>query len=260
MTSRQNDQCPFCLKRNIRNMVRHLAYCASREVCPESKRQKIVTAEELPVKDSIHEDEIEAPGYGIAKATNESDSWMDSEESSTEENQGSEVIVYQTDTEGEDYSNNDVSIEIKNEMDIGQKVSIRDTQHEFEVDILSFCNKIDAPLYAYDELMKILKKHRVLNDIVPGEINSKSTLENNIRRRHEYLKGTKPIMKVATLEDGSRIEVVTFDFVAMLGSLLNDTKCMEDSCLTFPNDNPYCHPFETGVRDEFHTGSWYQNV
>ena len=140
------------------------------------------------------------------------------------------------------------------------KEDIADKQHEFEMDILAFCKKIDAPLYAYDDLMQILNKHQVTKHIVAGEINSRSALELIISKKYEFLKGTEPRLEQVALEDGNCVEVVTFDFLSMLSSLLNDERCMEDSCLTFPDDNPYCHPEETGKRDEFHTGSWYQQV
>ena len=127
-------------------MVRHLAYCTSRDICQETKRQKTLPVEDLPDYNSSHASENDSSGYGIARATNESHSWMDSDESTSEDKQRSEEISCHTDTEGEDCSKKDTSYVIKNEMNIGPNLDIRDTRHEFEVDILSFCNKIDAPL------------------------------------------------------------------------------------------------------------------
>ena len=108
--------------------------------------------------------------------------------------------------------------------------------------------------------MKILQKHNETENIFGGQINSKSSLENQIKSKYPFLKRTEPIMKIATLDDGSKIDVVTFDFLSMLTSLLNDEKCMKDDCLTFPNDDPYSIPKETGFRSEFHTGTWYQDI
>ena len=140
------------------------------------------------------------------------------------------------------------------------QVILADKQHDFEIDILKFCNKIDAPLYAYDELMKVMNKHKVLDNVFPAGGNSRSSLFKHIKNKHTFLKDAEPIIKVARLADGREVDVVTFDFLAMLTSLLNDGRCMKDENLTFPSNDPYCHPRETGMRNEVHSGTWYQNV
>ena len=66
--------------------------------------------------------------------------------------------------------------------------TLPDKQYEFEMDILKFCKKIDAPLYAYDELMKLLDKHKVLNTIIPGSINSRLSLINAVKNKHAFKK------------------------------------------------------------------------
>ena len=35
---------------------------------------------------------------------------------------------------------------------------------------------------------------------------------------------------------------------------------MKDENLTFPGNSPYSHPRETGERNEFHSGQWYQDI
>ena len=245
-------------------MVRHLMYCRSRQIEQPNKKQKTSSSAEEENSPDLHINEtlesVGAAEYGIATANHGSEVWLASDESSVGSSQYSDDKLSSNDIDMNNNTKTDCTFSIENELHKRTQKGIVDRQHQFEMDILGFCKKIDAPLYAYDDLMKILQKHDVTKHIVPGEINSKSSLENIISKKYEFLKGTEPKIKRVELEDGKQVEVVTFDFLSMLTSLLNDERCMDDSCLTFPGDNPYSSPKETGIRDEFHTGSWYQQI
>ena len=257
MSSRNNQQCPLCLKKNIKDMVRHLSWCSYKEADESSKKQKQSSVSAGFSADdedySSAQTNAERTNTDVQSFHNCGISFSSNDNSSIESLFMSEELTHRN-------SSDEKKLSIENTINLRKENEIEDKQHKFELEILQFCNKIDAPLYAYDGFMKILQNHNETEKIFGGQINSRSSLENQIKSKFPFLKNTGPIMKVATLDDGSIVDVVTFDFLSMLTSLLNDEKCMKDDCLTFPNDDPYSFPMETGFRGEFHTGTWYQDV
>ena len=258
MSKRPTQTCDRCLKTNIRNMVRHLSYCVPIQNVGVAKKRKnsVINNESClePMRENNDEEHLADVGERCREETLMSDS--DTDNVSVD----GEALLELGEVEGEEEEELNIrSIDIESCVFERRNSHIKDKQHDFEMDIFNFCHKIDAPLYAYDELMKILEKHDILGAITPGGVNNRFSLQNNIKNKYPFLKNTEPIIKMATMDDGSEIEVVTFDFLSMLTSLLNDDSCMNDDSLTFPNDNPYSHPIETGNRNEFHTGSWYRD-
>ena len=239
-------------------MVRHLEYCVpfKNGVSPSKRQRK----ENITFYNSVNHDNFSYKQDENNTPNNDDESKLSSIETDIEINNfnfNKHETLTSVNAPGAD-TNNDQ--EIESNMGRMGTYTLTDKQHEFEIDVLKFCKKIDAPLYAYDELMKLLDKHKVLNSIIPGSINSRSSLINSVKNKHPFLKKTEPMIKNVILEDGSKIEVVTFDFLGMLTSLLNDKKCMKDENLTFPGNSPYSHPRETGERNEFHSGQWYQDI
>ena len=264
MTSRSGQKCIHCNKSNIRNMLRHLNHCVSFQTqAAPSKRVKITANSSICTRREI----IKECGSSVHNIRNEEVS-IDEEHDNHFDSLDEPLQLYEERASTSESITMDVqhttacrkSLMIESCIDYSKDDKLTSKQHMFEMDILRFCNKVDAPLYAYDELMTIMKKHNTLHNIAPGKTNSRASLIANIKNNHKFLQQMEPIIKNVNLDGGNVVEVVTFDFMAMLTSLLNDKKCMQDDNLTFPGNCPYNKPIETGVRGEFHTGQWYRDV
>ena len=133
------------------------------------------------------------------------------------------------------------------------------TSQKSELRIYHFLRKIKAPLYAYDELMKLLYDITLSGHEFDSNFTSQRRLIESMNNRYDA-HGTTPIVKEINLERGNAIKVVTFDFLEMLRSLLTDPQCMSEDNLTFPNNDPHQGPRTDGVRNEIHTGVWYKDA
>ena len=139
------------------------------------------------------------------------------------------------------------------------KEIIRSKRESIEITILKFCEKINAPLYAYDELMTILSDCTITQNTFDHDFTRRSVLLKKMKQQYDMV-DTEPIKRDIELENGQKITVMTCPFLPMLQSLLNDPRCVNDENLTFQNDNPHSIPIETGVRNELHSGQWYQDT
>ena len=128
-----------------------------------------------------------------------------------------------------------------------------------EMKLLNFCEKINAPLYAYDELMTILSSCRVNENTFSTQFTRRKALVQKLKKQYE-MEDCEPQQRHVQLENGHQVTVMTCPFLPMLHSLLNDPRCVKDENFTFQNDNPYSYPDETGIRDELHSGSWYRDT
>ena len=133
------------------------------------------------------------------------------------------------------------------------------TSQQSELRILHFLQKIKAPLYAYDELMKLLYDINLCGHVFDSHFTTQGCLIEKLNTRYDA-HSTAPIVKTIQLESGNVIKVVTFDFLEMLRSLLTDPQCMSDGNLTFPDNDPLKCPRKDPVRNELHTGLWYKDA
>ena len=132
-------------------------------------------------------------------------------------------------------------------------------KERIELKLLKFCEKIQAPLYAYDLLMETLGSCKITDKTFTAEFTRRSAMMEKLKKE-TGMKLCEPQSTTVKLESGKTVTVITCPFVPTLKSLLNDPRCMKDSNLTFPNNDPYSSPIETGKRDELHSGTWYRNT
>ena len=128
-----------------------------------------------------------------------------------------------------------------------------------EIALLQFCEKINAPLYAYDELMTILSLCSITSDTFSTDFTRRKALVSKLKKAYD-MEDTQPKDVRVKLEGGRQVTVVTCPFLPMLRSLLNDPRCVQDENFTFQNNNPCSKPVETGICDELHTVSWYRQT
>ena len=134
----------------------------------------------------------------------------------------------------------------------------RSPRELIEIKVLQFCEKINAPLYAYDELMTLLSDCAITQDTFNHDFTRRSNLLKRMKQQFE-MTDTEPQKEVVRLENGQNISVMTCPFLPMLQTLLNDPRCVCDENLTFQNNDPHSVPVETGKRDELHSGQWYRD-
>ena len=149
------------------------------------------------------------------------------------------------------------NVEIQN--NIEDKHRHRTHREKVEIEILNFCEQIQAPIYGYDMLMSILSNCNITNDTFVADFTRRKVLIDKLKNETE-MGECAPTIKEVRLDNGKKINVTTCPLLPSIQSLLNDPRCMKDENLTFPNDNPYAEPTETGMRDELHSGTWYRNA
>ena len=91
-------------------------------------------------------------------------------------------------------------------------------------------------------------------------------LEAVPQRRNTYLKDLftrfemedqKPCVKAVTLHCGRSVDVVCFDFLVAIKSLLSNPRLMHPNNVSFDFSDPCKAPQPSDVRSELHTGSWW---
>ena len=113
-----------------------------------------------------------------------------------------------------------------------RKEPFRTSRESIEIKILKFCEKINAPLYAYDELMTILSKCTITDDTFSHDFTRRSVLLKQMEKQY-HMAESKPKTKHVKLENGQDITVMTCAFLPMLHSVLNNPRCVSDDNLTF---------------------------
>ena len=126
-----------------------------------------------------------------------------------------------------------------------------------EIELLSLCQNIGAPLYAYDAIMKWACDASLRGHVfTPGTGSRKrQTVLYELYDRFD-MNGTLPVLKQVT----PRQSVVIFDFKQMALSLLSDSNLMIRENLTLPQDITTPHPVEATSVSEISTASWYANA
>ena len=153
----------------------------------------------------------------------------------------------------------DMNDDIHIQHDIGEKNIYRTHREKVEIEILNFCEKIQAPIYGYDMLMTILANCNIRNDTFVPDFTRRKVLIEKLKN-DTGMGDCAPTINEVTLDSGTKINVITCPLLPSITSLLNDPRCMKDENLTFPNNDPYAEPYETGIRDELHSGTWYRNT
>ena len=101
-----------------------------------------------------------------------------------------------------------------------QKIDLHNLKHQSqfntsqksELRIFHFLQKIKAPLYAYDELMKLLYDINLCGHVFDSHFTTQGCLIEKLNTRYDA-HSTAPIVKTIQLESGNVIKVVTFDFL-----------------------------------------------
>jgi hypothetical protein len=126
-----------------------------------------------------------------------------------------------------------------------------------KTELLSILLGSRSPLYLYDA---ILKWH------VSSQMAGMTILEAVPQRRNTYLKDLftrfemedqKPCVKAVTLHCGRSVDVVCFDFLVAIKSLLSNPRLMHPNNVSFDFSDPCKAPQPSDVRSELHTGSWW---
>lgn len=172
---------------------------------------------------------------------------------------GSDLSSNEDDHSNDSTSNPDTSLLHKMQLHNSTHQHQFNISQQSELKLYQFLQKIKAPLYAYDELMSSLSEISMSGHTFDVNFTSRKCLIEEMKNRYGA-HGTLPVMKKISLERGNVIEVVTFDFLEMLRSLLTDPQCMQDENLTFPCNDPLQGPRTNHVRNEIHTGSWYKDA
>ena len=137
-----------------------------------------------------------------------------------------------------------------------------------ELKLLSYVSKHHLPLYAYNELMILLHdinstyQHSFLydQDNKPTHC-TRDKLITYTAERH-CLENYIPKLVPMKLSSDIPHDVVQYDFMELLWSLLSDDRLMTDENLEFPdNTDPTKAPLdEYDILDQIHTGSWYKEA
>ena len=98
------------------------------------------------------------------------------------------------------------------------------------IELLTLCQKIRAPLYAYNSIMEWANRARQRNSLFSSAPRSRDWVMNQLYTRYD-LHGIKPKQTNVELLDDKSVPVVHFDFKAMMKSLLNDTSIMKEENL-----------------------------
>jgi hypothetical protein len=112
-------------------------------------------------------------------------------------------------------------------------------QHQLQIELLQLLGKIEAPDYAYKSIMDWAHKAASNNFDFKGSPVHKCSVLDNLCNKYN-LTHMHPHVKTLNLENiEGRVPVITFDFKAMLMSLLVDTTVMQPENLVINNsDDP----------------------
>jgi len=89
-----------------------------------------------------------------------------------------------------------------------------------------------APLYLFDQLMQWAGNATTKGHVFKQHYTTRDAVLNQLFAEYN-MKGVIPHLPPATLEDGSILEVVAFDFEQMVLSLLSDAELMEEHNFVF---------------------------
>ena len=190
-----------------------------------------------------------------------------------EENQSSNESYSSSSSIG---SNND-QINLSQQMrlleleEINTQNSARGFTNDYIVgfNLMKILNKANSPLYLYDEIMRWATESRLKYSY---EFNTESGSSSRHKLRKfaydstssEHLK-PKPKYVMVGKNRTNPIEVITFDTIGMIHSLLSNPNLMKDENLLFQGDTPYLkkNP-STGLLElphilgDINSGTWYK--
>jgi hypothetical protein len=158
--------------------------------------------------------------------------------------------------DGDDGDNGDVPFSYK---------PVLHTEADFvDVLLLSVCEKIGAPRYAFDMIKDWASYAQTLNyDFSSGCRNKRASTMDRLRKGFclENLRPSTTVVRVpdATLDDVMR--VVTVDFVSAAKSMLQDPDLMDPRNLVVNPDDPYAmYVSPDGTLGEINSGKAYQRA
>lgn len=150
-------------------------------------------------------------------------------------------------------------------------VVIHTVEQRVHVELLQLLEKAEAPDYLYKEILNWASRAKALKyDFTPTHTSRKAMIKD--LQQHFSMHSLRPSISQIKLESiHERVPIVTFDFKAMLMSLLTDTKLMQTDNLVVNNItdtdgrldvSALFAPYESpdGMLDEVLSGHWYKDT
>ena len=133
--------------------------------------------------------------------------------------------------------------------------TVDDQVHVFLADL---CRRIQAPLYAYDEILQWAQEAKLSGYTFPTTAPTYKTLLSSLKKRLglDHLQhGTAAIQKCG----GGTLEFPVFEFESMFCDLIDDVRVSKHLLINF--DDPTKTPeYNNQFLDEVHSGSWHRRT
>jgi len=128
------------------------------------------------------------------------------------------------------------------------------TDDVVQLSLLNLCHRLQAPQYAFDEIMSWSQDAKLAGYSFPSNASSRKTFLEQLYLRFN-MKNIKPIQTEVALQPNKVATVVTFSFPDMVQSLVDDHSLFQRSNLLNPND-----VVDTDNIGDIHTGSWFKKA
>jgi len=180
------------------------------------------------------------------------------------------------DDNNDEQGNNNIPFELTEEnlQDIPGETDVitHFVEQRVHVELLQLLEKAEAPDYLFKDILEWSSRAKALKyDFTPSHTTRKAVLSD--LQKHLNMQSLRPDLSQLTLESvDEEVPIVTFNFKAMLISLLTDTKLMQPENLVINDDtededgeidvSPWFAPYESpdGLLDEVLSGSWYKDT
>ena len=144
----------------------------------------------------------------------------------------------------------------------GYETTYTKTQ-QTEIYLLKLCTELEAPLYAFEEIMKWARKAYIQGyQFIPRQSTYRSQIDKLEKWMGlEALRPEEVEITLPGLEQDDTIKVTRFDFTTQLRSLLDDPVLNRDENLVLnPDDRFQKYSPPDGRLGECISGSWYQHA
>ena len=190
-------------------------------------------------------------------------------------NNGSNSSVASNQSSTSSYTNEELEQQMRL-LDL-EEVNINNAARGFTNDyivgfnLMKILNKANSPLYLYDEIMRWATESRLTHSY-DFQNNAGASSREKLKKfafESSSSKHLKPIPKYVNIGPNKKnsVEVITFDTVGMIHSLLSDPNLMKDENLLFEGDSPYPNIDPTTglmqlshILGDVNTGVWYKKA
>jgi hypothetical protein len=126
------------------------------------------------------------------------------------------------------------------------------------VSLADLCHRIKAPLYAYNKILRWAQDANAQGYSFPINAPQYSTFISNLKKRllvKDYVHHTITVKAAG----GGMVSFPIFDFQSMFLSLIDDPRIKGNLLINW--DDPSAPPpFDSGFRDEIHSGMWHEQT